>query len=145
MVALATLLLTPSKGLPKERKLRGKKRDRFRLCFADFLVNYIDENPHFLTVLYARERDLFRAMQLRFLDFFMADTCRSIDEIRASGKKALDCMIDGRSGTVPDKYPMTANTYIAYLDEVEGEKVQKSTISNFQSQFRKYFQGILRL
>ena len=143
LVSLAALLLTPAEGLPRDKKLRGKKREHFRLCFTDFLVFYIQNSDRTDSALCRRERDVLQAVKLSFLDFFMEDECRSIDEIRASEKKALDCMVDERTGTVPNRYPMPNKTYITYLTEVENTPVNKSRVSQFKKEFREYFQLIL--
>ena len=60
--------------------------------------------------LHKRQRDIFEAMCIPFLDFFMRDICRSLEEILASDLKLHGEMVEGRAMERPEQ-PLPNDVY----------------------------------
>lgn len=64
--------------------------------------------------LHKRQRDIFEAMCIPFLDFFMRDICRSLEEILASDLKLHGEMVEGRAMKRPEQ-PLPNDVYRQYM------------------------------
>lgn len=113
-------------------KLYGKQKnpDRilyFRLFFTDGAVASIYAAG---TAPYqAHERDLFQAMRLPFLDFFLRTQCRTLQAVMRTRLKPYGEMVEGRGGQEPGQ-PLPNDVYRAYLESGEGKRVGDSALSN---------------
>lgn len=86
----------------------------------------------------AHERDLFSAMRVSFLDFFMEDVCRTLDAILSSDLKAYGRMVEGRPMEPPGQ-PLPNDVYLEYLNTKEGMGVKSvSAISNQRAAYCKF-------
>lgn len=107
----------------------------YRMFFTDEAVNLIAHGGGEL--LRRHERDLFRAMHLDFLDFFMAAPCRTVADIERTRLKLYGEMAPGRPMTEPDQ-PLPIDVYIQYLRR-EGVKLNSSaTISNQRDAYKAF-------
>lgn len=114
------------------RRLHGRanndtRRNYFRMFFAETVVSCI-HGADALESFRRRERDLFAAMKLEFLDFFMTEPCRRVDAIADSGLKPYGELVEGR-GPEETKLPLPGDVYISYLGRVENTRVGPPVIS----------------
>ena len=123
---IALILLLP-------RRLSGQARNParinyYRMFFTDGMVDAL--NRMGAGPCLCHERDLFAAMKVPFLDFFMERRCRSVEEILASGVKDYGRMVAGRPMEPPDQ-PLPNDVYMTYLNQEEGAAIRSaSTITN---------------
>ena len=132
---LITLILLLPHRLSGQSK-NPTKINYYRMFFTDGTVaglHEVGERPYL-----AHERDLFSAMKLPFLDFFMEKCCRTVGEIMDSPLKVYGQMVEGRPMTVPDQ-PLPNNVYMQYLNTVEGMELKSaSTITNQRMAYRTF-------
>ena len=119
-------------------RLRGKANNPerihyFRLFFTDGAAASIAEMgaAHFR----AHERELFETIVLSFLDFFMAECCRTAEKIACTALKNYGAMVEGRPMNEP-KQPLPNDVYITYLETQEGRSVRDSAISNQRAAYK---------
>lgn len=124
------------------QRLRGQannpdKINYYRLFFTDGMAQAILENGEEIYI--AHERDLFKAMKLPFLDFFMAEICRSVHEIYIGQLKPYGAMIKGMPMSEPRLVHghLPYDIYLAYLKEVENRQKTDSTLSNQRAAYNK--------
>lgn len=123
---IALILLLP-------QRLSGKANNPtrvnyFRMFFTDGSVAVLFDSVKWPYL--AHERDLFAAMKLPFLDFFMKDTCRSVEDILRSDLKEYGRMVKGQPMTVP-RQPLPNDVYVEYLNTQEGMELKSvSVVSN---------------
>lgn len=133
---IALILLLP-------QRLSGKANNPnrvnyFRMFFTDGSVAVLFDSvkrPYL-----AHERDLFAAMKLPFLDFFMKDTCRSVEDILRSDLKEYGRMVKGQPMTVP-RQPLPNDVYVEYLNTQEGMELKSVSVVSNQ---RKAYVGFLK-
>lgn len=140
MDAAVCTLISAMLELP--RRLHGRannpvRHNYFRMFFAETVVNCV-QNASALEPFRRREGKLFQAMKVEFLDFFMAELCRGVDEIADSPLKPYGELVEGR-GPEETKLPLPGDVYISYLGRREGVRVGPSAVSQ---QRTAYFQTI---
>ncbi len=117
-----------------------KKILYYRLFFTDMVTNICHsvETPD----EYARhERDVFEAMRLRFLDFFMERECRTLPAICACRVKAHGEMVEGQP-MEEAVLPLPNDVYRTYLNRYEGIAVRSDgAISNQRSAYQSFLRG----
>lgn len=83
-----------------------------------------------------RERDFLSALKMEFLDYYMADICRSMDKIQMCPMKK-HCEVEEDS---PDEteiqIPFSNKLYITYFQRKQNRKVGDSAISMQKKSFR---------
>ena len=132
---LITLILL----LPQRLNGQAKNPTRinyFRMFFTDGTVaalQTVGEAPYI-----AHERDLFEAMKVPFLDFFMREPCRTVSEIVNTTLKLYGQMVDGRPMELPEQ-PLPNDVYMQYLEQIEGMELKSvSTITNQRTAYRAF-------
>lgn len=137
MVQLLTLILE----LPSRLNGRANNPQRlryYRMFFTDDSVEIIHSQPR-VTVFIEHERDLFRAIHLGFLDFFMTRKCRSVIEISNAARKLLGELIDGEDMRTAD-HPLPNDVYLAYIRAEDGTSAgSRSVVSEMRGNYRKFF------
>lgn len=113
------------------------KQTYYRMFFTDGVASCLQhgEAP---TVLVKWERDLFDAMKLPFLDYFMADCCRTAMEIQASSLKAYGQLVEGRPMDKSPSQPLPGDVYTTYLKRVEGHNANQSAVSQQWTAYRDF-------
>ena len=124
---LIALILTLPQRLTRQAK-NPLRINYYRMFFTDSMVDAlhtVGAEPY-----RARERDLFDAMKVPFLDFFMAGICRTAREILACDLKDYGRMVPGRPMEPPTQ-PLPNDVYMQYLNREEGMAIRSaSTITN---------------
>ena len=140
LVAQQTALQLITIILQLPQRLHGQannpeKINYYRLFFTDGVVSSVYEAG--ADIYIAHERDLFEAMKLPFLDFFMAEICRSVHEIYKGQLKLYGAMVEGAPMSEP-KQPLPNDVYTTYLDKKENRQVKASALSNQRTAYVKF-------
>lgn len=108
----------------------------FRMFFTDSMVLSVYTME--MEYLLKRQRDIFEAMYLPFLDFFMRDICRSLKEILSSDLKLYGQMVEGKAMKRPDQ-PLPNDVYRRYMRVVEHIEISSDgAISNQRASYYKF-------
>lgn len=130
--------------LPQELNKRENNPERltyFRMFFTDGIVDAIHKLG--VTEGYIKhERDLFEAIKVSFLDFFMRDICRTTNEIFHSKLKLHGEMVEGQLMEEPG-HPLPQNVYQAYLKMNCKKTVGNSGISNQRNAYYAFLRRVL--
>lgn len=123
-------------------KLHGRANNEQRIqYFRMFFTDYFADTCHTVEApqdWVRHERDAFKAMQLGFLDFFMAKVCRTIPELCACDVKLHGEMVEGCPMEEPG-HPLPNNVYKTYLNSCEGYNIKSDgTISNQRDAYKKF-------
>lgn len=140
LVAQQTALQLITIILQLPQRLRGQannpeKINYYRLFFTDGVVGAIYAVGEDIYI--AHERDLFAAMKLSFLDFFMARECRSVHEIYVGQLKPYGVLVEGKPMHEP-KQPLPNDVYLVYLDRLEHRQVKASALSNQRTAYLSF-------
>ena len=146
IVELLSLLLAFQDHKPDKRDHTDKQKLYRRLFFTESTTRSVKERPNvYECEPFARhERDVFRAMELPFLDGYMVDTCRSIIALWKSDLK------EGFGQIIPDDrfekhdqlrrtravWTLEADYYIAYIRKAGFGEVGRSGISEQRKKFK---------
>lgn len=128
--ATACELLTLMLELPQRLQGRANNPTRhkyFRMFFTDGIATYLHQTPS-AEVFQKRQRDLFAAMKLDFLDFFMRESCRTIPAVCCCPLKPYGELVKGRD-MAETRLPLPGDVYVSYLDRVEHTKAGPSAVS----------------
>ncbi|MBR4544394.1 MAG: hypothetical protein IKO14_00215 [Oscillibacter sp.] len=119
------------------------KRNYYRMFYTDSMVDYIHGNtlpPESI----AREREMFEAMKLEFLDFFMRNKCRTAAQIADSPLKAWGELVPGRPMEKEPAQPLPNDVYLTYLNDREGKSLKsESAIANQRTAYKAFLREIL--
>ena len=115
-------------------KNRGKTQDHYNsMLFTDTIVNYIH---HYDDVGHAarHEQELFKAMEIAFLDFFMENPCRSVPQIGSCPTAPYSRLVEGKPDT-PCPLPLEAKVFLSYLERIENHPITASAWSQAKSKY----------
>lgn len=135
---MAGALLSLILDLPT--KLRGQANNParvryYRMFFTDEATDIIARGGG--AFFLRHERDLFRAMYLAFLDFFMAASCRTVAAVERAHLKPYGEMVPGRPMEEATQ-PLPIDVYTQYLRTEGVELRSDATISNQRDAYRTF-------
>lgn len=139
LVSLLSLILTLPERL-EGRANNPKKITYYRMFFTDGVVAAVHGVPQRSELWrYARhERDLFRAFQIRFLDFFMQERCRTVVEVADYEIKRYGELVSGAPMEHPG-HPLPNDVYRAYLNSCEGYDIAAdASVSNQRAEYKRF-------
>lgn len=141
LVTLTALILTMHTRL-KGKENNEKRRNYFRMFFTDGIV-YALQSTYELPKYERRERELFEAMHIRFMDFFLTARCRTVAEVSVCGTKRHGEMVDGADmGEVG--HPLPNDVYRAYFKKMENTEINSDgSISNQRDAYEKFLRSNL--
>ena len=121
-------------------KLRGQANNParvryYRMFFTDEATDVIARGGG--AFFLRHERDLFRAMYLAFLDFFMAAPCRTVAAVERTHLKPYGEMVPGRPMEEATQ-PLPIDVYTQYLRTEGVELRSDATISNQRDAYRTF-------
>lgn len=131
-VQLTTLILNLH---VKQSKYYNKVKLKWWKLFYTEDLTYI---LHKSNIILQHERDIFEALNVGYLDFYMLINCRTLEEIRITKLKNL-AQISGGSEQGEIQTPFEAKIMLAYLAKVEGEPPAPGTRSG---QHKNYFEEL---
>lgn len=135
---MAGALLSLILDLPT--KLRGQANNParvryYRMFFTDEATDIIARGGG--AFFLRHERDLFRAMYLAFLDFFMDASCRTVAAVERAHLKPYGEMVPGRPMEEATQ-PLPIDVYTQYLRTEGVELRSDATISNQRDAYRTF-------
>ena len=121
-------------------KLRGQANNParvryYRMFFTDEATDIIARGGG--AFFLRHERDLFRAMYLAFLDFFMDAPCRTVAAVERAHLKPYGEMVPGRPMEEATQ-PLPIDVYTQYLRTEGVELRSDATISNQRDAYRTF-------
>ena len=121
-------------------KLRGQANNParvryYRMFFTDEATDIIARGGG--AFFLRHERDLFRAMYLAFLDFFMDASCRTVAAVERAHLKPYGEMVPGRPMEEATQ-PLPIDVYTQYLRTEGVELRSDATISNQRDAYRTF-------
>lgn len=121
-------------------KLRGQTNNParvryYRMFFTDEATDIIARGGG--AFFLRHERDLFRAMHLAFLDFFMDAPCRTVAAVERAHLKPYGEMVPGRPMEEATQ-PLPIDVYTQYLRTEGVELRSDATISNQRDAYRTF-------
>ena len=136
----AVAYLTLALQLPQRLRGRANNPQRlnyFRMFFTDDVVRVLHENLDSRPFA-AHERELFRSMQLGFLDFFMAAVCRDVPALERCRVKPYGLLVPERPMKAPG-HPLPNDVYMRYLEDGEGLSLRSAgTLSNQRKEYTRF-------
>ena len=103
-----------------------RRREWFRLFYTEDMTQALKLMP--LTFLH--ERDVFQAMKLPYLDYYMAKICRTGPQIAVTPLKPYSAVVPQRAGTDTETpVPLPADVSLSYKRLCGGERVGASARS----------------
>lgn len=142
--ATACELIAAVLELPQRLQGRANNAARhnyFRMFFTDNIAAYLHDSPE-LEVIQRRERDLFAALKVEFLDHFMARHCRSVEAVHLSPLKPYGELVAGKD-MKETRLPLPGDVYISYLDRIEHLRVGPSAVSQQKQFYLQFVESVL--
>ena len=139
LISLLSLMLTLPERL-EGRANNPKKITYYRMFFTDGVVAAIHGMPKRSELgRYTRhERDLFRAFQIQFLDFFMQERCRTIADVADCEVKRYGELVPGAPMEHPG-HPLPNDVYREYLNRYEGYDIAAdASVSNQRAEYKRF-------
>ena len=122
-----------------------RKRLYYKLFTTDVLTGFIKSEGKERDVLYNRERDILNGIYYNFLDYFMEEKCRSLDEIfKGKIKQYVTDQINHREIEVRD-LPIKNPVYVSYLANIEQIKVRDSAVSEQHKGYKELIKQLLKV
>ncbi len=112
----------------------------FRMFFTANVTGYLLEEG-VPGVLARREQDVLHALDLHFLDYVMAELCRSLIAIAMSRLKHYGELVDGRPMEEETPLPIPLDVYQTYSLRHDGKKVGVSAISMQWKAYRLFLRS----
>ena len=121
-----------------------RKRLYYKLFTTDVLAGFIKSEYKERDVLYNRERDILNGMYNQFLDYFMEEQCRSLDEIfKGKIKQYITDEINNREIEVRN-LPIKNPVYVSYLANIEQIRVRDSAVSEQHKGYKELIKKLLQ-
>ena len=104
----------------------------YRMFFTDTLTFFIAEEKD-CTPYLQHERDLFRALDIDFMDFILTTICRTIPQLSVSQRKAYNELVSGGENRAC-RHPLDNKVFCAYLDQ-HGDAVTEQRLSQLHTAY----------
>lgn len=109
-----------------------RRREWFRLFYTEDMT----ESLKLVALSFMHERDVFEAMKLPYLDFYMAERCRSMAKITETPLKPYSAVVPERKDVDTETpVPLPADVSLSFKRICEGERVGASARSE---QYKRY-------
>ncbi len=106
------------------------------MLFTDTIVNYI-HNYDGAKRAARHEQELFKAMTIPFLDFFMENPCRTILEIKICPTAPYSHLVDDEPDT-PCPLPLEAKVFLSYLERIENHPISPAAWSQNKKKYQEF-------
>ena len=116
-----------------EKETEKKRREWYRMFYTEDITLFCKE----LNGRSQHQRDIFRAMNLSYLDFYMSDKCYSCREIFETPLRSYADVIPGSLDDREIKVPIQAKISLAYWKTCKDEKVKGSIRSRQYKYYKK--------
>lgn len=123
------------------RQVNETRRKWYQIFFTEDMTLTYKTYPY----AFSHERDIFRAMLLPYLDFYMSRRCRTGSEISFTPLKSYGEVVPAREGNRAEtKVPLPADVSLAYLALCEGISVTATARSNQHGFYHEEVEQILK-
>ena len=138
MLRLATIVLSI-----RERK-NGTQDTYFRIFFTGDVITLLkkEAEQELVRAFVCRERDLFRAMHLEFLDFCMDRRCRSIPAIVLTPLKRFGELVEGKSMSREPTLPLKNQVIQVFIEKGKIENCSRSMMSKVRKNYNDHWKAI---
>lgn len=123
------------------QKLKRENPNRelcYQMSFTDGTVSVLKDIGDVYGYV-RHERDIFNAMRISFLDYFMAEECRTLRQVVRTGLKPYSELAENREDkTEPPPQPMPNDVYYSYLKHHENWELSKSRVNDFLAQYYSF-------
>lgn len=121
------------------RQANETRRRWYRIFFTEDMTLTYKTRPY----VFSHERDIFKAMLLPYLDYYMSRPCRTGAEITFTPLKPYDEVVTAQEGNRAEtKVPLPAQVSLAYLALCEGVSVTEEARSN---QIKFYHKEVMQI
>ncbi|MFI3212748.1 MAG: hypothetical protein R3Y24_05345 [Eubacteriales bacterium] len=130
------------KGMFTACKVSPSKYKWWKLFFTEDMTNILKE----VTLTTRYEKEVFQALNTKYLDFFMSKNCRTFGEIEETHLK-LECeVIPGSTVERELKVPIKSQVSFEFLAQPseDNNKPAKSVRSEHRTQYKKYISNGLQ-
>lgn len=120
----------------KKGKAANEARLRYyKLFYTEDITKIVKEimNKTYINIMEEREQNIFKCLNINFLDYFMMDICRNIKSIK---EKPLKNHVKYNENEELVEIPFSAKIYRSYLENMENKKVSDSNISQQKTEYR---------
>lgn len=145
-IELFCVLLSYIVSLPE--RLHGRannpvKHNLFTMFYTESVASLMKKETNRLPLYRRHERDLFDAMKLSFLDYFMQDVCRTVYMLSIDPlKKEADLFEGGRNREAT--IPLHRSIYITYLAKFENYSVSPPAITQQRNDFKERVDALFK-
>lgn len=137
VIELLTLVLQLPQRLGG-RANNPRKLNYFRMFFTDSVVDILQRGLDHAPFS-AHERELFRTLQLGFMDYFLKNVCRTVQAITVCPDKPYGELVPGRPMTDEPGHPLPNDVYMVYLNTLESYSIRSpGTISNQRREYERF-------
>ncbi len=132
------------------QRKNNKNVSDFMRFHADYTAYYVEEldkcsNVNSLDEMKKHEREIFKALDADFLNFFKENKCETVEDIRKTKQKLLYLVSDSVKGNDKTKrchLPLDDKVYVKYYTLI-GDKKSESSISRYREKYREEVRGII--
>ena len=135
MSDLTAMILNFAK-LHKGHSNNEKRQSWYQIFFTEDITYSLKETS--MEIKFRHERDVFKAMNLEYLDYYMSHVCRTKEEIRKTPLKKYNEIVPAaidEMGETP--LPLPADVSIAYYQCCKGTTVTRSNRSNHMARYKE--------
>lgn len=116
------------------RQANESRRKWYRIFFTEDMTLTYKTKPY----AFSHERDIFDAMLLPYLDYYMSRPCRTGEEIACTPLRPYGEVVPAREGSGEEtKVPLPADVSLAYLSQCEGVSATAGARSNQLNFYRE--------
>ena len=142
-LAIVQLALNFSEHLTG-RANNSQRRTYFRMFFTDDMV-WAVQDFNVGEDAFHHEKDLFNAMKLPFLDYFMNSSCRSVEQLRTCPLKMHGEVVPGKPMEELSPHYLPSDVYKGYINANEDFEIRSDgAISNQREAYHSFFRDQLR-
>lgn len=128
----------------KRHKGKANNKER-RMWYQLFYTENMTMAVQIEKLSLRHERDIFAAMKLPYLDYYMSKICRTIDALANTPLKPYEEVVPAQKGkTAETKLPLPADVSLAYLRICENISVEKNTRSRQLTNYKDEIKAMLQ-
>lgn len=108
----------------------------FKRFFTERLTSTVKET-NFIEAYLEQEQELMNAINLEFQDFYMSACVRKLKDIQYYPLKNMCEILQGEKEN-QIKLPLPAQVHIVFIEQVEGRRILKSSLSEQKNKFNQF-------
>lgn len=141
LAELTAMILNFSK---RHKGKANNKEHRRRMWYQLFYTENMTMAARTEKLSLRHERDIFAAMKLPYLDYYMSKICRTIDALANTPLKPYEEVVPARKGKIEEtELPLPADVSLTYLRVCENISVKKNTRSRQLKNYKDEIKAML--